>query len=43
MTRKQIFISVGVVLAFVLVVALVVFGPTAFWQMLQTMHGMNGR
>ena len=36
MTRKQIVVSV---LAFVLIVAFVVFGIPAVWQMLVSMHG----
>jgi preprotein translocase subunit SecE len=39
MTRKQIFTSVGVVLAFVLVVVLVMWGPSVLWQMVLAMHG----
>lgn len=39
MTRKQIFTSVGVVLALLLVIVLVMWGPSALWQMVLTMHG----
>ncbi len=39
MTRKQIVVSVGVVLAFVLIIAFVIFGLPALWQMFVSMHG----
>jgi hypothetical protein len=39
MTRKQIVVSVGVVLAFGLMIAFVIFGLPAVWQMLVSMHG----
>jgi len=39
MTRKQIFTSIGVVLVLLLVIVLVLWGPSALWQMLLAMHG----
>jgi hypothetical protein len=39
MTRKQIVVSVSVVIAFALIVAFVIFGLPAVWQMLVSMHG----